>query len=408
MRSLHTPQQETNVAYNPGVSYRGGEFIAQGISQAGNAISSGISSAMAQFTKNREERDYMDERMKSVAANLAQFRDFETDAADDKSPAGTLLKAFSNWDNKPLAAKKAALVDADHLISKGERNLERARAEQFQLLAVQDRQAAAENLQKHQADMLGVSRQGMALEGIRTLGGLFNQSQDNARANKRLTLEETSNARVEAERAKARAKEDAFFTQAAQGYDLADKYPGVALPMTSERLAQFGASTGGISPQALINLAEFSERRNDPIARDAAETARINALASRMNAENNQPKPWWMGAAGKALPEPRDGYAALPDGRGGFTWKAQKKADGTVSAAIPAEMQTKMDTLLNEITEDEAQIAAGDTRSWYGGSRADRLKENKARLAVFQRNYGGAPAPGPASGGSRFKVEEMK
>lgn len=125
----------------------------------------------------------------------------------------------------------------------------------------------------------------------------------------------------------------------------------------------------------------------------------------------NSAMPWdrLPGAvADKALPEARDGFAPFPDGRGGFTWKAIKRADGTVSAAIPAEMQTKMDTLLNEITEDEAQIAAGDTRSWYGGSRADRLKENKARLAVFQRNYGGAPAPGPASGGSRFKVEEIK
>ena len=400
MRSLHTPQQETNVAYNPGVTFRGGEFIAQGISQAGNAITAGLQ----RYAQNREESAALDMSFQTRAQPLLEEMQKFSAKDGQVSPAASLVDKGADWHKFSSSQKKAFLADVVLMGDKQDRARRQQQEDDFRKAAQQFRQDQFTEQKKHQADMLGVSRQGMALEAMRTLGGLFNQSQDNARAAERLTLEKTINARVEAERAKARAKEDAFFTQAAQGYDLADKYPGVALPMTSERLAQFGASTGGISPQALINLAEFSERRNDPIARDAAETARINALASRMNAENNQPKPWWMGAAGKALPEPRDGYAALPDGRGGFTWKAQKKADGT----IPAEMQTKMDTLLNEITEDEAQIAAGDTRSWYGGSRADRLKENKARLAVFQRNYGGAAAPGPASGGSRFKVEEMK
>lgn len=400
MRSLHTPQQETNVAYNPGVTFRGGEFIAQGISQAGNAITAGLQ----RYAQNREESAALDMSFQTRAQPLLEEMQKFSAKDGQVSPAASLVDKGADWHKFSSSQKKAFLADVVLMGDKQDRARRQQQEDDFRKAAQQFRQDQFTEQKKHQADMLGVSRQGMALEAMRTLGGLFNQSQDNARAAERLTLEKTINARVEAERAKARAKEDAFFTQAAQGYDLADKYPGVALPMTSERLAQFGASTGGISPQALINLAEFSERRNDPIARDAAETARINALASRMNAENNQPKPWWMGAAGKALPEPRDGYAALPDGRGGFTWKAQKKADGT----IPAEMQTKMDTLLNEITEDEAQIAAGDTRSWYGGSRADRLKENKARLAVFQRNYGGAAAPGPASGGSRFKVEEIK
>ena len=397
MRSLHTPQQETNVAYNPGVSYRGGEFIAQGISQAGNAITAGLQ----RYAQNREESAALDMSFQTRAQPLLEEMQKFSAKDGQVSPAAGLVDKGADWHKFSSSQKKAFLADVVLMGDKQDRARRQQQEDDFRKAAQQFQQDQFTATEKHRRFQEG---QG----AINTILSGYNQYKDNARADERLTLEKTTNARVEAERAKARAKEDAFFTQAAQGYDLADKYPGVALPMTSERLAQFGASSGGISPQALINLAEFSERRNDPIARDAAETARINALASRMNAENNQPKPWWMGAAGKALPEPRDGYAALPDGRGGFTWKAQKKADGTVSAAIPAEMQTKMDTLLNEITEDEAQIAAGDTRSWYGGSRADRLKENKARLAVFQRNYGGAAAPGPASGGSRFKVEEIK
>ena len=397
MRSLHTPQQETNVAYNPGVTYRGGEFIAQGISQAGNAITAGLQ----RYAQNREESAALDMSFQTRAQPLLEEMQKFSAKDGQVSPAAGLVDKGADWHKFSSSQKKAFLADVVLMGDKQDRARRQQQEDDFRKAAQQFQQDQFTATEKHRRFQEG---QG----AINTILSGYNQYKDNARADERLTLEKTTNARVEAERAKARAKEDAFFTQAAQGYDLADKYPGVALPMTSERLAQFGASSGGISPQALINLAEFSERRNDPIARDAAETARINALASRMNAENNQPKPWWMGAAGKALPEPRDGYAALPDGRGGFTWKAQKKADGTVSAAIPAEMQTKMDTLLNEITEDEAQIAAGDTRSWYGGSRADRLKENKARLAVFQRNYGGAAAPGPASGGSRFKVEEIK
>jgi hypothetical protein len=189
MRALHTPQQETNVAYNPGVSYRGGEFMAQGISQAGNAITAGL----AQFAKNREERDYMDERMKSVAAELGKYRDFEKSASeDDTSPAGTLLKTFSNWDNKPLAAKKAALVDADHLITKSERNLDQARAEQYQMLAVQDRQAQFVAQQKQQAADNDYRFTQAANAELDRIGQRMRGHEEARRAEKRLSMDETA------------------------------------------------------------------------------------------------------------------------------------------------------------------------------------------------------------------------
>ena len=207
--------------------------------------------------------------------------------------------------------------------------------------------------------------------------------------------------RVEAERG---ADRNAYRSMLQFGQPM---QPGEEGPMPS---MQFNAAramqqTGGnIQPEDIAALEKMGRSsRVDPIGQMNAEAALSNAKTNAAEAARRA-----SSGGGAALPEPRDGYAAFPDGRGGHTWKAQKKADGSVSAAIPAEMQTKMDTLLNEITEDEAQIAAGDTRSWYGGSRADRLKENKARFAVYQRNYGGAAASGPASGGSRFKVEEIK
>jgi len=72
MKALHSASG-TGIGYNPGVTYRGGEFIAQGIAQAGNAITKGIE----QWQKNREERDFLDEQYKSRVAALSQFTDFE-------------------------------------------------------------------------------------------------------------------------------------------------------------------------------------------------------------------------------------------------------------------------------------------------------------------------------------------
>jgi len=396
MRALHTPQQETNVAYNPGVSYRGGEFIAQGISQAGNAITAGLQ----RYAQNREESAALDMSFQTRAQPLLEEMQKFSAKDGQVSPAAGLVDKGADWHKFSSSQKKAFLADVVIMGDKQDRARRQQQDDDFRKAAQKLQQDQFTQLTKNQADMLGVSRQGMALEAMRTLGGLVNQYRDDTRAGERLTLEKTTNARVEAERAKALREQDAFFGQAAQGYDMADKYPGVALPMTSERLAQIGASTRGISPQALINLAEFSERRNDPIARDAAETARINALASRMNAENNQPKPWWMGAPAKAMPP----IFKTVKGKDGVDYKVpMSQADYAAEQAAnppPAELKKRGDRAAfeEELRQHETALKAGnDDRYGFGNaySRQNRVVELKRKLAEL----GAGPAPAASSPG---------
>jgi hypothetical protein len=180
MKALHSASG-TGIGYNPGITYRGGEFLAQGIAQAGNAVAEGL----AQFQKNREERDFLDESMKSRVAALRQFQDFEKAAnEDDTSPAGQLLKTFANWDNKSLSAKKAALMDADLLVNKREQEAQRTRAEQWHLLAEQRAQEGLE-LQRQN---LGLAKGQAGVQAMTALANLYNQVKDNARADAYLAL----------------------------------------------------------------------------------------------------------------------------------------------------------------------------------------------------------------------------
>ena len=425
MRSLHTPQTETNSAYNPGVSYRGGEFIAQGISQAGNAISAGL----AQFAKNREERDYMDERMKSVAANLAKYRDFEKSASeDDTSPAGTLLKTFSNWDNKPLAAKKAALVDADHLITKSERNLDQARAEQYQLLAVQDRQAqfaeqkkqnqiaeernwkndALDALYRHQAAMRGIEADRRAEDEF----GLRKQIYADTRARYAASA---------AERAAMDQRLANFSQLAAQptgpsrmGGDLAASLfsqPGTGLPdfsaygpqdtqltqqpISTARIAQLGAQTGAWQHPQFDNLAKlYQGEKLDPISQLNADAAMLNAKTHAAEAARRATG----GNPAGAMPAARDNYAPFPDPKGGWTWKPIKPVDGASADPETAGRIAQLEHLLQQGGGKDFAFDF-DKSQGYSTSRMMHTGESaKAELARLKgQRGGGAPGASPAA-----------
>jgi len=133
MKPLHSASG-TGIGYNPGISYRGGELLGAGLAQAGNALAEGLQ----QFTKNREEREFADQKMQALAAQMGRFQDFEKASnEDDRSPAGQFIKTFANWDNLSLAKKKASLVDAELFVNKREAEQRRAEDQQWRMLGEQ-------------------------------------------------------------------------------------------------------------------------------------------------------------------------------------------------------------------------------------------------------------------------------
>ena len=401
MRALHTPQQETNVAYNPGVSYRGGEFIAQGISQAGNAITAGLQ----RYAQNREESAALDMSFQTRAQPLLEEMQKFSAKDGQVSPAAGLVDKGADWHKFSSSQKKAFLADVVIMGDKQDRARRQQQEDDFRKAAQQFQQDQFTEQKKQNQTANDRNYTQDALNALyrhrQAMSNLDADRRDDARLNlaeRGYADTQARYATVDARTAKAQGEQDAFFGQAAQGYDLAAKYPGVALPMTSERLAQFGASTRGISPQALINLTEFSERRNDPIARDAAETARINALASRMNAENNQPKPWWMGAPAKAMPP----IFKTVKGKDGVDYKVpMSQADYAAEQAAnppPGELKKRGDRAAfeEELRQHETALKAGNDDR-YGPlnafSRQNRVVELKRKLAEL----GAGPAPAASS-----------
>ena len=202
----------------------------------------------------------------------------------------------------------------------------------------------------------------------------------------------------QAEQQRQVAALDAFSNLFQKQQALQSTAPGVARPIDAEMLAGWGAATKAMSPGEIARLAELSARSQDPLARFQAETERMRAEAYRQ--QTDATSPWarlmstWSKPSLQGRPIPgAPGYVDI----GGKPFKA----GDTTSAEAPgmtSDIKAKMDKLMAEITEDQAQLAAGDARTWYGGSRADRLKENQAKLDTFRRNYGGAAPAAPPAG----------
>jgi hypothetical protein len=378
MKPLHSASG-TGIGYNPGISYRGGELLGAGLAQAGNALAEGLQ----QFTKNREEREFADQKMQALAAQMGRFQDFEKASnEDDRSPAGQFIKTFANWDNLSLAKKKAALVDAELFVNK--REAEQRAQEQLGL----------------QRELLGEQRRHTSV--MEALGA---RAAD--RADSQAILDWQRFGASQAEQQRQVAALDAFSNLFQKQQALQASAPGVARPIDAEMLAGWGAATKAMSPGEIARLAEISARSQDPLARFQAETERMRAEAYRQ--QTDATSPWarlmstWSKPSLQGRPIPgAPGYVDI----GGKPFKA----GDTTSAEAPgmtSDIKAKMDKLMAEITEDQAQLAAGDARTWYGGSRADRLKENQAKLDTFRRNYGGA-APAGAAPAAAAPAQEVK
>ena len=122
--------------YNPGITYQGGQFLAQGINRGFDAASE----ALRDYAKNRAEDQFVTQRVENLAAPLKKYATYE-ELADENGPAAQLAKTIGNFANLPLAKKKAALVDAELFIAKKEDEQKRKEAEQWHLLAAQHQQA---------------------------------------------------------------------------------------------------------------------------------------------------------------------------------------------------------------------------------------------------------------------------
>lgn len=106
MKALHSASG-TGIGYNPGVSYQGGQFLAQGIGQAGSAIAEGLQ----RYAANREEAAALDTRFESTAKPLMEKLSLYGQLADETSPAAALLDKSADWHKLGSSQKKVLLAD---------------------------------------------------------------------------------------------------------------------------------------------------------------------------------------------------------------------------------------------------------------------------------------------------------
>lgn len=295
MKPLHSASG-TGIGYNPGISYRGGELLGAGLAQAGNALAEGLQ----QFTKNREEREFADQKMQALAAQMGRFQDFEKASnEDDRSPAGQFIKTFANWDNLSLAKKKAALVDAELFVNKREAEQRRAEDQQWRMLGEQRAQEQL-GLQREQ---LGLERGRTGMEAMRTLLGAYNQAQDNARGDRQLRLSEEAAAaqRAELER---RRRAEAENVSALTGF--ARDFSGYA----GEDFAP-GAGRGMLQPMSDADRLKAALMRNP----SAAAAPQFDNTLTALQRFAPKPSDGWGLKPGQAVPLPGGGlgFATTPN-----------------------------------------------------------------------------------------------
>ena len=352
MRSLHTPQQETNVAYNPGVTFRGGELMAQGISQAGNAISAGLQ----RFAQNREESAALDMSFQTRAQPLLEEMQKFSAKDGQVSPAASLVDKGADWHKFSSSQKKAFLADVVLMGDKQDRARRQQQEDDFRKAAQQFQQDQFTATEKHRRFQEG---QG----AINTILSGYNQSQDNARAAKRLSMDEQNYANQEKAR-RAKLESDtlmagnlANFQRLAgeptgpsrMGGDAAAalfSQPGSGLPdfsaygprdtqltqqpLSMERVAQLGVQTGAWQNPQFNDLAKLYQGKSgtgmsfeeDPVTGSRFARSGNSVLPSGMNPDKATPE----------APDAPAGYAAFWDGK---RWQLKKvPGDGKLTPAM--------------------------------------------------------------------------
>lgn len=418
MRSLHTPQQETNVAYNPGVTFRGGEFIAQGISQAGNAITAGLQ----RYAQNREESAALDMSFQTRAQPLLEEMQKFSAKDGQVSPAASLVDKGADWHKFSSSQKKAFLADVVLMGDKQDRARRQQQEDDFRKAAQQFQQDQfTEQKKQHQIANDAAWTRDMRAAGQQVTNNIRQMGQD-VRAEGEFGLRKKIYADTQARL--ATGQQDAETQRGAVGGLLRDFNKFAETPQFNgtgmqRPMSQFEA----YRQAAAANPRAFTPQMMDDLGRMAVSEDRLSQSALRSFSPTLGTKSVTL-ADGRVIEIPFGTTSA-----GGVDWMPQTltqsggkapvptvsitttDADGNkvtrkltaaeaaaLPPAVPADVQKQMADLRKAIARDEGDIGAGDSRLWYGGSRSERLKENRAMLDALERNYGGAkPAAAPAA-----------
>ena len=376
MRALHTPQQETNSAYNPGVTFQGGQFLAQGISQAGDAIFAGLASyAAAQEEQKTRAREFK---------ALQEFAD-ATGIADKNQT--TVLD---------LESLKGLVRGAEG---------KRAMDEQRRKATLE--QAQFDELKKYRQSELS---RNLGNDAWRMGADIYDRFR-NARTDDRL---ERSTALAE------KREQDVLARQAAADKRAAEER--AALSGFASDISRFasqdyqpGSGTGAVRPMPL-NEASLAAFARNPVAFGNPNADNMLKAIAQM-----QPKPAWSPSvqvvdgvrfgttspsSAQVLPGPEPDKKLPPvmktvkDPRTGVEYRvpmtaADYQADQLANPPA-AEIKKRGDraALETELEQHLAAIAKQDERYGVGNlySRQNRVVEIKRKLAEL-----GAPAPAAAA-----------
>jgi len=292
---------------------------------------------------------------------LSQGLSAFADAQEEQKTRAREFKALQEFaDATGIAGKdQTTVMDLESL--KGfVRGAESKRAIQEQQRKAQMEQAQFENLQKHQADMLGVSRQGMALEGMRTLGSLFNQDRDNTRADERLGMDRQTNAATLARFATADAERKAIDRDSAGAWQHIARYStapggtGPVLPMgqtVPEALAQFPLARKDNNLDNMLGvLGKYSLQADADHVPRMVNLGGVNTIYSPKGGQ-------FQIAPNSSLPEDLPevpGHTAVPNGKGGVAYvKNGELTDTQRHSRLAAQERVLLNSISRAVSEEE-------------------------------------------------------